>query len=138
MVASLRDFGLAFLSGVLLILSFPKFDLGAVAWVGLVPLLLALDGKRPIAAFLLGFSTGVIFFPGIFYWIFWVPDYNLFDHMLLASYLSCYFGGFGLAVAWIRKRTDLPLVLTAPPLWVASEYLRAHASFLTFPWKRQE
>lgn len=134
MVTGLRHLGPALLSGVLLTLSFPKFDLGALAWVGLVPLLLALNGKQPIAAFLLGFSTGVIFFPGIFYWIFWVPDYNLLDHMLLASYLSCYFGGFGLAVAWIRKRTHLPMVLTAPPLWVASEYLRAHASFLTFPW----
>jgi apolipoprotein N-acyltransferase len=105
-----------------------------LAWVGLVPLLVALDGKRPVAAFVLSFTSGLIFFPGIFHWALSIKDYNLLDHLLLAVYLSCYLGLFGLALAWIRTRTDLPLVLVAPPLWVAAEYLRAHASFLTFPW----
>ena len=134
MKVSWRDLALACLSGVLLIPSFPKFDLGALAWVALVPLLVALEGKRLLSAFLLSFATGLIFLPGLFYWVLTVEDYNALDHILLAVYFSCYFAVFGLALAWIRKRTDVPLVVAAPPLWVALEYLRAHAGFLTLPW----
>ena len=132
--AALSEGGLACLSAVLLILSFPKFDVGVLAWIGVVPLLLALEGQRPRTAFSLSFLTGLIFFPGIFHWALSIKDYNVLDHALLAVYLSAYFGAFGLALAWIRRRTSLPLVIAAPPLWVAAEYLLAHASFLTFPW----
>lgn len=134
MKATGRDLALAVLSAGLLILSFPKFDLGGLAWVGLVPLLVAVDGKRPRTGFLLAFASGLIFFPGILHWIFSVGDYNLLDHVLLGLYLAGYFGLFGLALAWIRQRVDVPMVLAAPPVWVALEYLRAHASILTFPW----
>ncbi len=44
---SFRDLGLACLSAVLLLLSLPKFDQAALAWVGLVPLLVALERKTP-------------------------------------------------------------------------------------------
>src|SRR5687767_11302593 len=128
------DFALACVSAVLLIPSFPNFDVSRLAWVGLIPLLVALDGKRPGRAFLLSFISGLILFHGIFSWIFVVTDFNLLDQVLLASYLCCYAGVFGLLVAWIRKRTALPFIAMAPPLWVALEYLRAHAGFLSLPW----
>lgn len=134
MKGSWRDPALACLSGVLLIFGFPQFDLGALAWVALVPLLVALDGKRPLSALVLCFTTGLIFFPGIFHWALSIKDYNLLDHAILGVYLSSYFAVFGLALAWLRKRIDLPMAVAAPPLWVASEYLRTHAGFLTFPW----
>src|SRR2546422_2666088 len=129
-----KDLALACLSGVLLIPSFPKFDLTSLAWLGLIPLLVALEEKRLTLAFLLSSASGLIFSHGIFYWIFTIGDFNLLDQILLAGYLSFYFGVFGLALAWIRKRNDVPLVVAAPPLWVALEYLRAHASFLSLPW----
>src|SRR5438132_2355604 len=65
---SYKDLALACLSAVLLILSFPKFDLNALAWVGLVPLLIALEGKGLKQAWLLSYVAGVAFFNGIFYW----------------------------------------------------------------------
>jgi len=39
-----NDVGAACLSAGLLLLAFPAFDIESLAWVGLVPLLLALDG----------------------------------------------------------------------------------------------
>ena len=45
----LRREGLAALSGVLLVLSFPKFGHPAVAWIALVPLLIALHGADGLA-----------------------------------------------------------------------------------------
>jgi apolipoprotein N-acyltransferase len=121
-------------SGALLVAVFPKIDAEPLAWVALVPLLISIDGRRPAAAALLSFVAGMIFFPGIFYWIMTVPDYNVLDHVILASFLACYFALFGFAVAWIRNRTGLPMVVVAPPVWVLSEYLRGHVGFLSLPW----
>ena len=69
-----QAFSLATLSGVFLVLSFPKFGHPAFAWVALVPLLMALVGWRgrpgptrgqpPFHAFLLGLTSGVIYFSG--------------------------------------------------------------------------
>jgi apolipoprotein N-acyltransferase len=131
---SFRDLGLACLSAVLLLLSLPGFDLAALAWVGLVPLLLALEGKSPGRAFFLSYAAGLVFFVGLFYWVLLVPDYNLLDEALLANYLAQYVSLWGLGLNWIRKRTGLSLALVAPPLWVASEYVRSSLSFLSLPW----
>jgi apolipoprotein N-acyltransferase len=125
---------LACVSGVLLVVSFPQFDLGILAWAALSPLFCCLDRSTPGRAFLLSFTAGLIFFTGIFYWMLTVKNYNALDHGLLAVYLALYFGVFGLIVASIRGRTPLPMIFVAPPLWVALEYLRAHASFLALPW----
>src|SRR3989441_987272 len=131
---SLLDLCFALLSAALLILSFPKFDLSPLAWIALVPLLLALEGKTATRACLLAFVTGLGFFAGLFYWIWAVPGYNLLDELLLAVYLSPYIGLWGLGVTWIRKRTQLGVALVAPPLWVTLEYVRSNLSFLSLPW----
>jgi apolipoprotein N-acyltransferase len=130
----LRDLTLALVSGGLLILCFPKFSLHLLAWIGLVPLFMALEGKKPFRAFLISFATGWGLFSGVFYWIWSVQSFNLLDYFLLAIYLSTYLGIFGHAVQVIRFRTTLPLPFIAPPLWVALEFLRSHAGFLGVPW----
>jgi apolipoprotein N-acyltransferase len=61
---------LAVLSAALLVFSFPDFNLWPLAWVGLVPLFLAIS-RRPQRgrAFLLGWITGTLFFYGSCYWL---------------------------------------------------------------------
>src|SRR5439155_1735861 len=49
---------LAVASGMLLGASFPSLDLEPLAWIGLVPLLLAVAGLRPRAAFGVGWLAG--------------------------------------------------------------------------------
>jgi len=130
-----RDGILACASGILLVLSFPRFDLGFLAWVALVPLLVALDGKSPGAALGLSYGTGVVFFVLLFSWISTVPTWNVVDGFLTKLvYLPQYVGLWGLGLVWIRRRTGLPAWLVAPPLWVTSEYVRCHVSFLSLPW----
>ncbi|MGH7372070.1 MAG: apolipoprotein N-acyltransferase, partial [Candidatus Methylomirabilales bacterium] len=53
--------GLAALSGVLLALSFPKFDLAPLAFVALIPLLVGLDGVSALQGTYLGIIAGVVF-----------------------------------------------------------------------------
>src|SRR3989304_4034932 len=64
-----RDIILSLLSGILLILSFPNFNLEFLAWVALVPLFYSIEGKGLYRSFKLGFLTGVVSFLGILYWI---------------------------------------------------------------------
>jgi len=124
---------LAILSAFLLILSFPKADLEILAWVGLVPLLVAIKEKALPAAYLLCFVTGLLFFGGFFYWIWEITAFNLLDFILLELYFSQYLPLFGCLLTLITRRTQLPITLTAPVLWVSLEYLRAHLFFLALP-----
>lgn len=131
---SSRDLSLACFSAILLILSFPKFDLDLLAWFSLVPLLVALEGKDLKQTFLLSYITGLIFFTGIFYWITTIPA-NLIDYLLVqVIYLPQYLSLWGLGLNWIRKRTGLSVAIVAPSLWVILEYIRSHLSFLSLPW----
>ncbi len=53
--------GMAVLSGVPRALSFPRFDLGSLAFGAIVPLLVGLDGVRPLEGTYLGIITGLVF-----------------------------------------------------------------------------
>jgi apolipoprotein N-acyltransferase len=122
-------------SGVLLSLAFPRYDLGWLGWVALVPLLVAIRDRSPISAFLLSTITGLTFFPSIGHWLFELKGYNLLHHALWDLYLSCFFGLFGLAFGFISKRHGVARALIAAPfLWVVVEYLRANMGFMAFPW----
>jgi hypothetical protein len=61
--------GAAALSGVLLALAFPAFDIGVLALVALVPPLLAWRGETPGRAALYGFVFGVVFAGILLYWL---------------------------------------------------------------------
>jgi len=136
-----RDILLSLLSGVLLILSFPKFDLEFLAWVALVPLLLAITGKDLLHSFVLGFLAGLVSFLGILYWI--VVAVHTYGNipvivsvlilLLLVVYLSLFVGFFTLLTRLFQLRLGLQTPFLTPMIWVALEYLR---SFLLtgFPW----
>jgi apolipoprotein N-acyltransferase len=136
-----RDILLSLLSGILLILSFPNFDLELLAWVALVPLFYAIAGKGLYHSFMLGFFTGVISFLGIVYWI--IVAVHTYGNvplilsglilLLLVFYLSLFIGVFAFLTRFIQIHSGLQTILFAPVLWAALEYLR---SFLLtgFPW----
>src|SRR5260370_22666807 len=64
-----RRMGAAALSGVLLALAFPAFDVGALALVALVPLIWAWRGATPAPAALYGVVFGVVFAGVLMYWL---------------------------------------------------------------------
>jgi apolipoprotein N-acyltransferase len=136
-----RDILFSLLSGILLILSFPNFDLEFLAWFALVPLFYSIEGKGLFHGFKLGFLTGLISFLGILYWI--IVAVHTYGNvplilsglilLLLVVYLSLFIGAFTFFTRLIRIRSGLQTILFTPLLWVALEYLR---SFLLtgFPW----
>jgi apolipoprotein N-acyltransferase len=124
---------LALLSALLLTLSFPGFDLGFLAWIAMVPLLMALRNTSIKSTLILSLISGTSFFMGVFSWINSVKGVTLLHYSILGLYLGLYFPLFGLFFHFISRKTRLPLVITAPPLWVAVEYLRSNAGFAALP-----
>ncbi|UCD72391.1 MAG: apolipoprotein N-acyltransferase [Syntrophobacterales bacterium] len=137
----MRQFLLACLSGLLLCLIFPKFDMEILAWVSLIPLLFAIRSENLLTSFYLGFITGFVSFLGILYWV--IVAVNTYGRihlilscvilLLLVVYLSLYVGIFAFLLNYIRRRIQWKMVVVAPFLWITLEYVRSF--FLTgFPW----
>ena len=129
-VTKFRVFLLSALSSLLLILSFPKFNIEILAWFGFVPLLFAIEKKSKAKAFLLSYLCGVIFWCGTIYWLIHV---TLPGTILLILYLALYFAIFGLIVSTIDQRAATIGSLIIPSVWVILEYIRSHL-FSGFPW----
>ncbi len=132
---------LAALSGLLLTLSFPKFGHGAVAWLALAPLLVALPGTSGLRAFRLGYVTGAVSAMGLLYWTALVVmqygglslPLSVLIMTLLCLAVALFPSLFAwLLAAWLARFGPLALFL-APLAWVATEILRAH-TLLRFSW----
>jgi len=120
----------------------PRGWLEVVAWVALVPVLLAIGGaSRPRRAFALGFVAGLAYFFAAIYWVshamtafgglsLWI---SLFALTLLVAFMAAHWGG-ALAVSWwLRQRLGWPLRAQLPIVWTAFELLRNY-SLSGFPW----
>jgi apolipoprotein N-acyltransferase len=127
---------------VLLILSFPKFGHALVAWVALVPLLVAVHGASGWRAARLGYVTGAVSAVGLLYWTAFV----VFQYgggmprvvaVLITLALCLAFAVFPLLFGWVMGRLVSAFgargLLGAPFVWVATELLRVH-TFFEFPW----
>lgn len=121
---------LACLSAVLLILSFPGFNLWLLAWVAFIPLFFAIEGQGPLKAFLLSYLTGVLFFFGT---IWWLVHVTLPGMIFAVLYLALYFGLFGLLLRYPIPHTLYPLLFFAPSAWVGLEWIRS-AGIFGFGW----
>ena len=151
------DYALALVSGTLLALSFPRYGHPAVAWIALVPLLVALTGwngrtpssghgrtlpgQPPLRAFLLGLTSGFVYFAGTLYWTGTVIrtfggiplPAAILGVILLALYQGFFPALFALLSSRLIARTGLAGLLFASAAWVATEFFRGVA-LGGFPW----
>jgi len=135
-----HPFRLAAISGLLLVLVFPPFGLDWLAWVALVPLMLAVACRDGLTALKAGFICGFISFSGVMMpWIMnvltvyghvWYP-LAVFLMLLLMAYLALYFALYGWVVSVFGPTPEA--VMVSPPLFVLLEYVRSY--FLSgLPW----
>lgn len=137
----IREYLPAAVSGAMLVLAFPVFDLYFLAWVAFVPLLLSLWGKNSRTAFASGYVFGIIYFFGTLYWIYHSINYyggvsffsSVLVVLLLCAYLSLYPAFFSVLFSALLQKTKLPALLIAPVLWVVLEFIRSYA-LTGFPW----
>lgn len=135
-----RPLFLSSVSGLLITLSFPKADLSFLAWVALIPLLIALEGQSPRTAFKLGLLCGSVAYAGLLYWVIIVmteyghlPLFAGIPLWLLLSGCLALFYGLACWVTAVGGQSGIKSALMLPLAWVAADYLR---SFLLtgFPW----
>ena len=131
---SLREFGLASLSAVLLVLSFPNFDLWWLAWIGLAPLLLVVaTTSRKRTAFVLGLVWGVIFFYGTCWWLTHpmiqfagVAPWLAYPLLLFPVVFVSLFPALTCAsISLVVRRYGVAAMLAAPVFWIAFDWLRS-------------
>ncbi len=139
---SLRPWGLAVLSGLLLLLAFPRFDFEVLAWGALVPLFFAIQNQPLARATWLGFCSGMVFY---FCGLFWVTNtLTNYGNLplwlsipvlgLLAAYLSFFVAIFCHLLRRFTASNSLLFFLLAPPLWTGLEYLRSTHGDYGFSW----
>ena len=134
---------LALGTGFLLFLSFPgAAGFWPLAWVALVPLLLAIRNVSPGRAVRLGLLAGMVHYVTLLYWItivlgrygnlpLWVTVPAL---LLLALYMSSYLALFCLLFSRVWQRKEVLVVWIGPFLWVGLDFIRSFL-FSGFPWQ---
>jgi len=131
---------LAIFSGLLIAFSFPTAGFSFLAWVALVPLLIALEGASVRTAFRLGFTCGFSAYIVLIYWVNIVMIH--YGHLplivsiplflLLAAWLALFYG-LSTLVMRIGEQVGMKAVFTLPVVWVATDFIRS--IILTgFPW----
>src|SRR4051794_30333732 len=113
----------AFSAAGLLYLCYFPVSAGALAWVALVPLLALVRMPRR-RVYLSCFLAAMVFHWAVLQWV-RVADWMMyFAWMLLATYGALYWPAALAVLRWLDRRTPLPLVVTAPAVWVTLEYVR--------------
>ncbi len=129
------EWALAAASTLLLILSFPDFNLWPLAWLALVPLAFAVTRRnmRASTAFVLGWATGTVFFYATCWWLTHamvhyggVPRFVAFPLLFPAPLITGLFPALWAAVlARLATRRGATFALVcAPALWAALEWGR--------------
>ena len=125
------------LSGALLAAAFPALDLGPLALVALVPLLLAVETVRPLKAVALGYLAGLTFFGLHLLWIAqflsWTGAVAWLAWGALSGIQAAAFAAFFALVPATRPLGALRL-LVLPAAWAVLELLRAYHPLGGFPW----
>jgi apolipoprotein N-acyltransferase len=124
---------LATATGLLLVFSFPNFDLNWLAWIALAPLLYALtSGVGLWRAFWLGWVAGLVFTFCAENWI----AHSMTHHggmltalayavaLLFAAILALFPAVFAAAVTQLHRAFGWWTLALAPAVWVGTEWLR--------------
>ncbi len=127
---------LAALSGLLLVLIFPKFNFVYLAPCALTPLLIAVAREpRPWMRAALGYLTGLIYWWGVNYWIQFVldvhggtgPSLGWAVFALFCFAKSLHMAAFALLAGWAMEVSWA--MLAVPAVWVAVEWTHGPLGF---------
>jgi len=129
-----QDAALSLLSAILLILAFPDFEIWWLAWLALVPLLIAVERNKDSAtkSFWLGWLQGTVFFYGTCWWLTYAPiNYGgipapIVYLLLIPATLGAGFftAIFAAVLSKFLKRFGSIAILLAPFVWTTCEFLR--------------
>ena len=131
---------LAIASGILIALSFPNPGLSFLAWVALIPLLIALEECTPRQAFRVGMTCGIVSYAFILYWLNIVfvryghlPwSVSIPIYLLLVIWLAMFYAASTSIARW-GELIGIKAAFTLPVAWVAFDFIRSFL-FSGFAW----
>jgi len=135
-----RRLALALCSSLLLFAASPgQWAVAPLAWLALLPLLLACRGLSVKKSARLGLFCGLVYYLSLIYWIVialgrygGLPPWLTLPALVgLALYMAVYLATFTAITAWTAGHW--PLVWTAPLAWVGLDFIRCRL-FTGFPW----
>jgi apolipoprotein N-acyltransferase len=134
LLAWLCPFLLGLTTSVLLWLSYYPLAWGWLGWIALVPLLALVRTEAPSRRInLAAWIAGLAFFLPSLQWM-RVADYRMYYTWIgLSIYCSLYLPVAVFLLRRLDRLASMPLVLSAPVVWTALEFLRAHL-MEGFPW----
>lgn len=121
---------LAIISGCVLALSFPKFNLYLLAWIAIIPFLYTIEkSKSARSAGFLGFLFGIAFLSINLSWVGvlsnYVGLYAYFGLICFVLFQSIFYAVF----AYLSKQLKINLTIWQALLWVSIEILRGLGPF---------
>jgi len=138
------SFFLPLLTSLLLILSYPRFDQGYLAWFALAPLAIALWLAKDIKqALLAGLTAGFFFYAGILYWIYPTmraggvnPAVSVFGLAALSLVMSSEFLVISAFGFYLKKTGPRLWPYLFAAAWALLEYGKVLLSLkvVWFPW----
>ncbi len=126
-----RHLVLSAASGIILALAMPEPGWSVLAWVGLMPLMVALRDAGAKRAAACGLVSGLVYYGIILRWI---ALFGLLPWVLLSIQQALFFAAF--AVIFVRvapNRTGKLGYVAVPAAWTALQYLRTLGPF-AFTW----
>ncbi len=111
-------------------LSFHPVVAWPLAWIALVPWMVALVGMRTHKALFWSMAVGFGFF---FFGAFWLSEVHWGALVCAALGEGALYAVFGAALCLVVRKLRLPLTVALPVVWVAMEFLRNFA-LSGFPW----
>jgi len=131
--SALRLLGLATLTGLALPLAFSIWRVPWLAWIAVVPLLLAARRSPPRQAALLGLVSGLLTDALGVHWLLG-SGVSPGAFCILIAIAASKYALFGLGVSLAYRYRPAAAALAVPTLWVALEWLRANLGWLSIPW----
>ena len=138
MTTPARTYAPAILTGILLSLAYPRFNLSPLAWAALAPLFVTTADRFPGAAASRFFVAGYIFHTLLLQWlwanVYWAGGWAIIGQQFLCVLLSLFWAVTGAAWSFIGTRLRLrgSAVLLAI-LWASMEKLE-ETLFTGFGW----
>ncbi len=138
--SQIKNYLLGILSSILLFAAAPgQWSIPVLAWISLVPLLIACQNLSWRTAAKIAFINGLLYYLSLIYWI--VIALNNYGGLpiwqavpvllLLAAYMALYTVAFAVL---LTKLKNWPLVFRAPIIWVGLDLIRTYL-FSGFPWQ---
>jgi apolipoprotein N-acyltransferase len=121
-------------SGFLLWTSFPPAEWSWLAWLALAPLFwLATLRTARTRVYVSAWLGGLVFWLLALQWLRLIGEGAWLGWVVMAGFFSLWWPAYLALLRWALVRLRLPLIVAAPIIWVALEYVRSF--FLSgFPW----